>query len=222
MGQVKTIYVIHSSNVSLDTLNELFNRYIPEARVFNIVDDSLLAGLHVHGHPTPEMLKRFCSYAIMAEHAGADMLFSQCSSFGGGVDIARRLINIPFLKIDQPMMEQAVKCAGKIAIVATVKSTMKPSADLLRECAAAAGKQVEITEVLAENALKVLMEEGDPDKHDREVLELIQNLPDDVECVVLAQGSMYRLKDRLKDFKIPVLASPELGVIAARGALRLD
>ena len=221
MEKSKLIYAIHSSGVTLDLLNGLFEEYIPEAQVYNIVDDSLLAGLYVHGAPTPKMLDRFCAYAVLAEQAGADILFSQCSSFGGGVDIARNLINIPFLKIDRPMMEEAVARGSKIAVVATTVSTMKPSCALLRECAGEAKKRVEIVEVAYPEALKILMEEKDPVKHDNVILDLLAGLPPDIDCAVLAQGSMHRMKDKLGRVKLPVLTSPELGVRAARKALGL-
>ena len=218
---MKTIYVIHSSNVTLELLNGLFKKNIPEARVYNIIDDSLLAGLFVHGSPTKDMAKRFCAYASLAEGAGADIIFSQCSSYGNVVDVARKLVDIPIIKIDGAMMELAVKSASRIAVLATVKSTMGPSCDLLRECAGIAGKRIEITEIVAENALSVLMDEKDPDKHDKIVMDLIDNLPKEVECAVLAQGSMHRLKDKLANAKIPVLVSPESGVLAVREALGL-
>ena len=221
MEKTKTVYVIHSSGVTADLLSGLFEKYVPEARVFNIIDDSLLEGLHLHGRPTPGMARRFCGYAVMAEQAGADILFSQCSSFGGVVDVARSLVGIPFLKIDRPMMETAVQTAAKIAVVATIASTLKPSCDLLRECADAAGKKIEIVEAVDENALAVLMKEGDRAKHDKAVADLVNGLPEDVGCAVLAQGSMHRLKGMFADAKIPVLVSPESGVMAARAALGL-
>ena len=186
------------------------------------MDDSLLAGLYKHGAPTPRMLDRFCSYAVLAEQAGADILFSQCSSFGGGVDIAQKLIDIPFLKIDRPMMEAAVACGSKIAVVATTVSTMKPSCGLLRECALIASKQVEIVEVVSPGALKILMEENHPEKHDNVILDLLNSLPSDIDCAVLAQGSMHRMKEKLKNARLPVFTSPELGVQAARKALGLE
>jgi hypothetical protein len=119
------------------------------------------------------------------------------------------------------MMEAAVACGKKIAVVATMTSTMKPSCDLLREAASEAGKDVEIIEYVSAGALKILMEEKDPAKHDDVIMDLLDSLPGDTDCAVLAQGSMHRMKDMLVNAKLPVFTSPELGVRAARKALSL-
>jgi len=220
--KTKLVYAIHSSTVSLGFLGELFEKLVPEAQIYNITDDSLLGGLYEYGVPTPDMLSRFCSYAVMAEKAGADALFSQCSSYGEGVRLAKNLINIPFVQIDRPMMEEAARIGNKIALVYTTDFPITSECNLLMECAANINKKIEFVPMLAKGALKVLMEEQNVEKHDKMVMDLIDNPPSGVDCIALLPGSLYRLKDKLKDKKVPVLLSPESGVLALRKALKLD
>nr|WP_326184584.1 hypothetical protein [uncultured Oscillibacter sp.] len=50
---MKKIVVIHTSLVSHTELNQLFADIIPEAKIFNIIDGSLLAEVSQNGHITP-------------------------------------------------------------------------------------------------------------------------------------------------------------------------
>ena len=161
------------------------------------------------------------NYFLSAESLGVDAILSQCSSMGEAVDVAGKTISVPVLKIDEAMAEKAVALGTKIAVVATVASTLKPSCNLVKQAAKKIGKEIEIIEVLVDGALDILLKEGDKDKHNEMVLEKIKTL--DVKCdvIILAQGSMVVLLPFLKDIKTPVLSSPELGVNKMREVLEL-
>jgi len=217
----KKVAIIHTSFVSIEKLKELFAEILPEVRVYNIVDDSLLAEVMENNGITPGIIKRMKNYFLSAESLGVDAILSQCSSMGEAVDVAGKTISVPVLKIDEAMAEKAVALGTKIAVVATVASTLKPSCNLVKQAAKKIGKEIEIIEVLVDGALDILLKEGDKDKHNEMVLEKIKTL--DVKCdvIILAQGSMVVLLPFLKDIKTPVLSSPELGVNKMREVLEL-
>jgi len=127
----KKVAVIHTSFVSVDLLKSLFHDLIPEVRMINIVDDSLLFELIENRGITPSIVRRVCNYAIEAEAAGADAVFNQCSSVGEAVDIARTMLKIPYVKIDEAMAEEAVKLGSRIPVVATAASTIGSSCRLV-------------------------------------------------------------------------------------------
>ena len=88
------------------------------------------------------------------------------------------------------MAEKAVELGSKIAVVATVASTMKPSCNLVRTKAKEAGKDVVVDEFLVDGALDILMKEKNQEKHNQLCLETIRKASVNHDVVVLAQGSM--------------------------------
>lgn len=216
---MKTVYIVHTSLVSHADLMALFAEIIPEATVRNIVDDSLLADVMANGGITEKIVGRMCKYFEAAAANGADLIFNQCSSVGEAADIAARLVSVPVVKVDAAMAERAVGLGSRIAVVATVKSTMKPSCNLVRSAAAKAGKAVEVIECLVDGALDVLMKEKDRARHNALVLDAVRAAEPACDVIVLAQGSMTVLLPELGAVKVPVLTSPRLGVERARRVL---
>lgn len=216
---MKKIYIIHTSLVSHQELQQLFKEIIPEAELFNIVDDSLLHDVKTHGSVNPKIIGRVCDYVRAAERNGADLIFSQCSSVGKAMDLAKQLVHVPVVKVDEAMAEKAVALGQRIGVVATVKSTMAPSSDLVRDKAREAGKDVEVVEYLVDGALDILMKENNREKHNELVLASIRKAEEECDVIVLAQGSMTVLLPLLGEIKKPVLTSPRLGVEKARKVL---
>jgi len=89
----KIVVIIHTSNVSVKDLTNLFAELDPDVCVRNIIDDSLLAEVLDNGGVTTAVKKRICAYTLQAEVAGADLIFSQCSSVGEAADIAAQLVD---------------------------------------------------------------------------------------------------------------------------------
>ena len=216
---MKKVYIIQTSLVSQVELNALFAELVPDAKVHNLVDDSLLYDVMQNGGITPKVIARLCAYVQAAADNGADLIFNQCSSVGEAADIAAKLVAVPVLKVDSPMAEKAVELGRKIGVVATVQSTMKPSCNLIRAKAAAAGKSVEIVEYLVDGALTVLLKENNRAKHNAMVLDSVKRAEAECDVIVLAQGSMTVLLPELTDIKKPVLTSPRLGVERAHEML---
>ena len=217
----KRVAVIHTSFVTVDLLKSLFHEIIPEVRMINIVDDSLLSELTEKRGITPSIVRRVCKYAVEAEAAGADAIFNQCSSVGEAVDIARTMLKIPYIKIDEAMAEEAVKIGGRISVVATAASTIGPSCRLIEKTAQRLDRRVKIRDFLADGALDVLMKEDDRERHDKMVLEEIKKAGDISDVIVLAQGSMAALLPQLGFVEKPVISSPRLGVERLRKVLNL-
>jgi Asp/Glu/hydantoin racemase len=215
----KKVAIVHTSFVSVEYLKNLFREIIPEARLYHIVDDSLLSEVMENGYATPHVVKRVCDYFVNADSLGVDAILNQCSSVGEAADIASEIISTPVIKVDNAMAGEAVRLGNKVAVVATVASTMGPSTRLVQRKAAEAGKTIEIVECLVDGALKILIEEGDRAQHNRLIKEKMLALQDEVDVFVLAQGSMVVLLPELSDIRKPVLSSPRLGVEEMRKVL---
>ena len=214
----KKIFIIHTSNVSYYDLQKLCAEIIPEVEVRNIVDDSLLQEVKTVGHITPDIISRMCSYYKTAEMLGADLILNQCSSVGEAAAIAAKCVNVPVLRIDRPMAERAVEMGKRIAVVATVASTVAPSCGLVEQAAKDMGKEVDVIPYLIDGALDILMKEGQA-RHNQFVLETLKKCEKEVDVIVLAQGSMTVLIPELGAIEKPVLTSPEMGIRRVREML---
>jgi Asp/Glu/hydantoin racemase len=111
------------------------------------------------------------------------------------------------------MADLAVQTGSRIGVIATLRTTLEPTTDLVRRRAAAAGRTVHLTARLVEGAFDALMA-GDAATHDRLVAEALRQLAGEVDVVVLAQASMARVVDTLaaEDRRVPILASPPLAI----------
>ena len=216
---MKKIVLLQTSMVSFEAFNHLFNEIIPEAEVSNLVDEDLLNTLNRNKGITTSIIQRIVQYCIFAEAAGADLIFSQCSSTREGIECARKMVRIPLVMVDDAMTEKAVATGVRIGVAATAAATLKPTVAALSSFAKAAGKSIETKTYLADGALDILMKEKNREKHDQLVLDLLKKAEKENDVIVLAQGSMITLEPLLSQIAIPVLTSPRLGVQRVRGIL---
>jgi aspartate/glutamate racemase len=215
---MRTVVVVHTGPATVQPIKQQFQQILPDVRVVNIMDDSLLNDVMAAGHLTEAVTGRIVSYMQLGQQMGAAALLNACSSVGEAASAARPAIGIPLIKIDEVMAEQAVAAGPRIGVVATVKTTLEPTVRLIKAKAATAGRAIEVTEALAEGAFQALLD-GKGDLHDDIVKRTIRTLADKVDVIVLAQVSMARLVPSLTDLKVPVLSSPQSGVEAVRVAL---
>lgn len=205
------VHIVHTSFVSVQDLVDLFKELAPGVQVRHTVDDSLLPEVLANGGVTPRVRSRMVEYYKAAADGGADVIFNQCSSVGEVADLASQVVNVPVIKVDQRMAEVACNTGRRIAVVATLETTLGPTCRLVEATAKRLGKDIEIRRVLVEGAFDVLVG-GDRAKHNKMVLDAIRGVMDQVDVVVCAQGSMMAILPELGPTRVPVLTSPRLGV----------
>lgn len=209
----KRLGLLHTSATLVPIFEQLAKAKLPDVAVFNLVDDSLIKDVIAHGHLRPQTARRVTQLVSAAEDAGADCILVTCSSIGAAVETAAKLASVPVLRVDQPMADRAVSSAKRIGVIATLPTTLEPTADLVRRRAAAAGREIELNSRLCEGAFDALMS-GDTARHDAEVAAALRELSAQVDTIVLAQASMARVVDTLpeSDRRIPILASPPIAI----------
>lgn len=214
---MSTVCFFHTVASLSGRFDELAEEYLRDAEHFHIVDESTLDELLDVGELTPSVTDRICTQLSLAERAGADLVLDTCSSTSPAVDVARELVDVPIVKIDDPMTERAVELGDRIAVVATANSTLGPSTELVERKADQRGKTVTIESSLVDGALDAL-KRGDEDRHDELVSERVLDLTEDVDVVVLAQASMSHLDPELsKRTSTPVLSSPHMAMADVAG-----
>ncbi len=218
----KKLGLVHTSATLVPIFQELTEKYLAgkDIKVFNISDDSLIKNTIERGVLTSDTSRRVVNHIASAEEAGADYILVTCSSIGPAVETAATLVDVPVLRVDQPMADKAVQMGTKIGVIATLPTTLEPTSDLVRRRALAAAKEIELTSKLCEGAFDALMS-GKPELHDESVASALTELAQQVDVILLAQASMARVVSQLSesDKKVPILTSPELAVEYLAGIL---
>lgn len=207
----KKIAVIHTSLAVREKIDHEIRRQIPDADIHNIIDEKLLSEVMERGGIDSDIIKRMTLYVQAADSMGADIIFNACSSVGEAFELAGKLTDIPCLKIDQAMAEQAAAEGCSIAVYGTVATTLDPSARLIQNVARDMGKEVTVTPHLIDGAFQILQEQG-PQKHNEMVLAKIRETHEKHDVIVLAQASMSVLIPEMGDIEKPVLYSVVSGV----------
>lgn len=218
MGQ--TLALIHTSPVLTQMFGTLCARELPGVEVFHMVDESLIRDTIRAGEVRKVTIRRLLRMVESAGEAGADAVMVTCSSIGEAVTLAQQLFDFPVIRVDEAMAEAAVRTGERLGVMATLRTTLEPTAALLREKAAAAGRKVELVECLCNGAFEAVLT-GDTATHDRIVSAALLDEMRGVDAVVLAQASMARVVGAMPEgsLKMPVLSSPELSVRRAREIL---
>ena len=207
------IALIHTSPSMIPVFKSLTAELLPEANIFNMVDESLLCDIIGHGGCPPATARRLVGHVLAAEQAGADYILVTCSSMGRAVEASRALVVATVLRVDEPMAEQAVDSGPRIGVIATLPSTLEPTVELITARGADMDKSIELWQRVVPGAFDAMIS-GDGAKHDTLVAAALRDLAKKVDVIVLAQASMARVVESLApaDKPVPILSSPRSAI----------
>ena len=206
------IALIHALRHSPPPIEAAFARLWPEARLMNLLDDSLSADLARDGGISEAMTGRFLSLARYAKATGADGILFTCSAFGPCIEaVQRELAPMPVLKPNEAMIEEAEALGGRIGLLASFAPTLQ---SMPPEFPAS----LTVMPKLAEGALAAL-DRGDGPEHDRLAVQAAGALAD-CDVIALAQFSLARAAPAVATATgKPVLTTPESAVRKLRRLL---
>ncbi|MEN6643149.1 MAG: aspartate/glutamate racemase family protein [Armatimonadia bacterium] len=216
-----TLGLLHTVRRVVMPLSDLATELLPGVRQLHYLDESVLQDAIAAGGLTPDIHRRVTQLVLLAAER-CDVVLVTCSSIGPCAELAARLTHTPVLRIDRPMAEEAVSLGTNIAVIATLGTTLGPTADIIERAATDAGRIVTVRRHLCEGAFAA-GSSGNQAEHDRLVLEGLQTLltgPDAAEVIVLAQASMASIAAQLGEVTTPILSSPRSGLIRAGEVLR--
>jgi Asp/Glu/hydantoin racemase len=178
------IALIHALRHSPPPIEAAFAATWPEARLMNLLDDSLSADLAREGRLTDAMTQRFLTLARYAAGTGADGILFSCSAFAPCIEAcARDLAPLPVLKPNEAAIEEALGMGRTIGLLATFPGTLTSMPPEFPP-------GVEVVTCLAEGALAAL-DAGDMATHDRLAAEASVALKG-CDVVLLGQFSLAR------------------------------
>ena len=206
------ITLVHALKHSIVPIEASFARLWPQARLMNLLDDSLSADLARDGKLTDAMTERFLSIGRYAASTGANGILFTCSAFGPCIEaVAGERAPMPVLKPNEAMIEQAAKAGRKVGLLSSFPPTL---ASMPREFPSS----VELVPKLAEGALAAL-DRGDRAEHDRIVTEAAKDLRD-CDVIALAQYSMAPAAEQVAAATgKPVLTTPDSAVMKMKAML---
>ena len=209
--------LIHTVGTLAPVFGGLADELLPGVERTDVIDEGLLAEAIQAGSVPPATAQRLEGHVRAALDDGADLVLVTCSSMGPVVDALVARHDLPVLRVDQAMADRAIAEGRRIGVIATLRTTLDPTAELIRARARAAGRdprELEIVPHLVEGAFAAL-KSGQPAEHDRLVRGGLTALLPQVDVVVLAQASMARVAATLSAEEVGgtrILASPRLGI----------
>lgn len=206
------VCLLHTVPTLPVVFDELLAAHVPGVRAMHRVDEAMLADTVAYGM-LPRTRRRLVAHVAYAEESGARAVLVTCSTLGETVEVARLFAGVPIYRIDAPMAVQAVTTGTRIAVLATLPSTLDPTRRLIEREAARQGRSVRLASSLCDGAFQALRA-GRPDEHDAIVTAEAARLASGADVLVLAQASMARALEALppKRLTVPVLTSPVSGV----------
>ncbi len=200
----------HTSPVHINTFNALLQELAPNQPVQHIVDEAILREARDAGRLTEAMQAKVQTQIKALRDAS--VVLCTCSTIGGCAEAAGTNV----IRVDRPMAARAVQLGSRILVAATLASTLQPTRDLILDEVRRQAKTVELIDVLCDGAW-AKFEQGDRAGYAEVIAMRLRQVAHLGDVIVLAQASMADVER--KDFGVPVLSSPRIGLQAALAKL---
>lgn len=211
-----SIAFLHTAPANVKTFERLLQKHAPDLQAVHILDESLLNDARAQG-PNAALAERV--YQRMDEAAGgvASMVVCTCSSIGGMAE-DNPSAAYRSMRIDRAMADQAVAAGDRILVVAALASTVAPTLALIQSSAQRAGRSPHIDVLVVDGSWDHFVA-GDQEAYETAIAHAIQQKSDGADVIVLAQATMAGAAERCEGVTVPILSSPEIGILQALAEL---
>lgn len=186
--------------------------------LLSLQDPSILAETREAGYVTTGAAARLIGMFMQAACEGVDAMLNLCSSVGEVADAAQdaaRYIGVPIVRVDEEMCREAVRKGARIAVMATLPTTLAPTKNTVLRVAREMGRHVELVDVLVDGAFGL-----DQDQFRARMLESASAAADQCDVILFAQGSMAYCEEYIAEkLHKTVLSSPRFGAAELKKAL---
>lgn len=189
-----------------------------DAEVISYEDPSVLADVRDAGYVTPAPAARLIGMYMEAVGAGADAILNLCSSVGEVADAAQgiaKYTGIPIVRVDEEMCREAVRRGDRIAVMATLPTTLEPTKNTIKRVAREMNRHVELVDCLVDGAFGL-----DQEQFKELMTDYAGKVADQTDVILFAQGSMAYCEDIIYEkYGKLVVSSPRFGALALKEAL---
>lgn len=212
------IALIHATPVAVEPIAAAFAMLWPEAEPVNILDNSLSVDRAKSAALTAALEVRIGDLAVYGRSIGADAILFTCSAFGAAIERAGKTLDVPVLKPNEAMFEEALAFGDRIGMIATFAPAVATMEAEFVEDARRFRPTARLATCLAADAMSALRS-GDAETHNQLVAERCAVLTD-VDAVMLAHFSTARALEASRAIASwPVLSSPAAAVRKLRRLL---
>jgi Asp/Glu/hydantoin racemase len=212
------VALIHAVTVAVDPVKAAFAELWPDADTINILDDSLSGDRARDAELTEAMRNRIGSLGDYALSVGSEAVLFTCSAFGGAIEALARRVDVPVLKPNEAMFDDALGMGNRIGMIATFGPSVAGMEAEFEEQRRTKQSHATLKTILVEAAMNAL-KGGDAKTHNELVAAAVKQL-DGVDVVMLAHFSTSRAFEAVSQrTKKPVLTSPRSAVSALRARL---
>ena len=216
--KVAVIYTGSSPQLIADTEGEIMKQLGPNVEILRYKEPGILDDTLKAGYVTPKGAARLITVYMEAVDSGADAILSVCSTVGDAaysMQDAAKFLGVPIIIINEEMCREAVRKGSRIAIMATLSSSIAPTKNIINRVAREMGKHVEVTEVCLDGGYG-----SEPEKLKALMASKAAEIVDKVDVIVFSQGSMAYCEEYLvKTYNKTVLSNPRFGAAAVKTAL---
>lgn len=211
------IALIHATSLAVQPIAIAFKTNWPQAKLMNLLDDTLSSDLAKAGSLNLAMVQRIVDLASYAKAQGVQGILFTCSAFGEAIDIAKQRVGLTMLKPNEAMFDEALNIcsklmhSGRIALLTTFAPAGASMQEELQAEATKRGLEVHIENICIASAMDEL-NAGNGAVHDALIVAGAKMLPA-CDVYLLGQFSMARAKTAMEDaISAPTLNSPDSAV----------
>lgn len=192
-------------------IEEKLKGAVGDCKIHHILDSNLMSDIIAKGCIDDSIEQRLFSLFDAACGTGADLVVCTCSSIG---ETAEKYMqshpSANMLRIDYPMAYTSATQCKKVAVLATLETTVMPSCHLIQRLAAENGKEVDVVSSACPGAFEKMIA-GDIPGAAAVIVDVAKDLCQGADMIVLAQASMSMFVDALKEAlgDVVMLNSPD-------------
>jgi hypothetical protein len=212
------VALVSSTRAVFAPMEAAFHEEFPQAQVLHLLDETLIEDFRREGGLSPHSRHKALQMALTAQEGGVDAILVTCSTLSPSVDDFRPFLKIPIVKIDEPVIEEVVRKAGKIGLLATAETVLKSVEPLVVKKAAEIGRRISVRRFIKGDVWPIL--QRDPAAFYRAIAGAATEAAQECQAVILTQVSIAPGREfAQKKERKKIFASPTYAVQALRGIL---
>jgi hypothetical protein len=212
------VALVSSTRAVFGPMEAAFREGFPEAQILHLLDETLIEDFRREGGLSPHSRHKALQMAMTAQEAGVDGILVTCSTLSPSVDDFRPYLKIPIVKIDEPVIEEVVRIAEKIGLLATAETVLKSVEPLILKKGQDFGREISVRRFIKGDVWPLLQK--DPEAFYRAIAEAATEAAQECQAVILTQVSIAPGRDYVEEKVRPkIYASPTYAVRVLRTIL---
>lgn len=212
------VALVSSTRAVFGPMEAAFREGFPEAQILHLLDETLIEDFRREGGLSPHSRHKALQMALTSQEAGLDGILVTCSTLSPSVDDIRPFLKIPVVKIDEPVIEEVVRKAEKIGLLATAETVLKSVEPLVVKKAREFGREISIHRFIKGDVWPLLQK--DPAAFYQAIAGAATEAAKECQAVILTQVSIAPGRDYVEEKeRNKIYASPTYAVQALRRIL---